>query len=57
VLNLINAFALVAALGNMMFIGNGDTAACRHPTYDFNDAAIPHGVSYWLRLVEIGMPA
>jgi hypothetical protein len=28
VLNLINAFALVAALGNMMFIGNGDTAAC-----------------------------
>ena len=56
-LNLINAFALVAALGNMMFIGNGDTAACRHPTYDFNDAAIPHGVSYWLRLVEIGMPA
>ena len=25
--------------------------------YDFNDAAIPHGVSYWARLVEIGMPA
>jgi hypothetical protein len=27
------------------------------PAFGFNDAAIPHGVSYWVRLVEIGMPA
>ena len=48
---------LEARPGNMIFIGNGDTTACHHPAFDFNDAAIPHGVSYWVRLVEIGMPA
>src|SRR5262245_34357621 len=51
------AFMLEACPGNMIFIGNGDTAACHHPAYDFNDDAIPHGVSYWVRLVESGMPA
>src|SRR5215813_7851529 len=51
------AFMLEARPGNMIFIGNGDTATCHHPAYDFNDAAIPHGVSYWVRLVELGMPA
>jgi hypothetical protein len=38
-------------------IGNVKTAACHHPAYDFIDAAIPHGVSYGVRLVELGMPA
>jgi metal-dependent amidase/aminoacylase/carboxypeptidase family protein len=51
------AFMLEACPGNMIFIGNGDTAACHHPAYDFNDAAIPHGVSNWVRLVELGMQA
>jgi hippurate hydrolase len=51
------SFMLEARPGNMIWIGNGDTAACHHPAYDFNDAAIPHGVSYWARLVEKGMPA
>jgi amidohydrolase len=51
------AFMLEACPGNMIFIGNGNSAACHHPAYDFNDAAIPHGVSYWARLVETGMPA
>ena len=51
------AFMLESRPGNMIFIGNGDTAVCHHPAYDFNDAAIPHGVSYWARLVEAGMPA
>jgi amidohydrolase len=50
------SFMLEARPGNMIWIGNGDTAACHHPAYDFNDAAIPHGVSYWARLVEKGMP-
>lgn len=51
------AFMLEACPGNMIFIGNGDTAACHHPAYDFNDAAIPAGVSYWARLIETAMPA
>ena len=51
------AFMLEARPGNMIFIGNGDTAALHNPAYDFNDEAIPHGVSYWVRLVEMGMPA
>ena len=51
------SFMLESRPGNMIWIGNGDTAACHHPAYDFNDAAIPHGVSYWARLVEKGMPA
>jgi amidohydrolase len=51
------AFMLEARPGSMIFIGNGDTAALHHPAYDFNDEAIPHGVSYWVRLVEMGMPA
>ncbi len=50
------SFMLNARPGNMIWVGNGDTAACHHPAYDFNDAAIPHGVSYWVRLVETGMP-
>jgi hippurate hydrolase len=40
----------------MIWIGNGDTAACHHPAYDFNDQALPHGISYWARLVETAMP-
>ncbi len=38
--------------GAFIFIGNGDTAGLHHPAYDFNDAIIPQGISYWVRLVE-----
>jgi hippurate hydrolase len=51
------AFMLEARPGNMIFIGNGDAATLHHPAYDFNDTAIPYGVSYWARLVETGMLA
>jgi amidohydrolase len=51
------SFMLGACPGNMIFIGNGDSASLHHPAYDFNDAAIPYGVSYWARLVETAMPA
>jgi amidohydrolase len=51
------AFMLEERPGNVIWIGNGDTAACHHPAYDFADSAIPYGVTYWSRLVEIGMPA
>ena len=50
------SFMLEARPGNMIWIGNGNTAACHHPAYDFNDEAIPHGVTYWVRLVETAMP-
>jgi amidohydrolase len=50
------SFMLNERPGNMVMLGNGDTAGCHHPAYDFNDAAIPLGVSYWVRLIEMGMP-
>jgi hippurate hydrolase len=51
------AFMLQARPGAFIFMGNGDTAGLHHPAYDFNDSAIPIGVSYWARLVENAMPA
>jgi amidohydrolase len=51
------SFMLERRPGAFVFMGNGDTAGLHHPAYDFNDAAIPHGVSYWVRLVERAMPA
>jgi len=42
--------------GAYILMGNGDTAGVHHPAYDFNDAAIPFGVSLWARIVEAGMP-
>jgi amidohydrolase len=38
--------------GAYIFIGNGDTAGVHHPAYDFNDSAIPFGVSFFARVVE-----
>jgi amidohydrolase len=46
------ALMLDARPGAMIFIGNGDSAGLHHPAYDFNDMAIPAGISYWARLVE-----
>ncbi|HEU6442895.1 MAG TPA: M20 aminoacylase family protein [Microvirga sp.] len=43
--------------GAYIFLGNGDTAGVHHPAYDFNDAAAPHGVSLWAKIIESGMPA
>jgi hippurate hydrolase len=51
------SFMLEARPGAFIFIGNGDSAGLHHPGYDFNDAIIPAGVSYWSRLVETAMPA
>jgi len=50
------SFMLQARPGAFIFMGNGDTAALHHPAYNFNDAAIPVGTSYWARLVETAMP-
>jgi hippurate hydrolase len=51
------SFMLEARPGAFIFVGNGDTAGLHHPAYDFNDAAISYGSSYWARLVERLMPA
>jgi hippurate hydrolase len=51
------AFFLQKRPGAFVFVGNGDSAALHHPAYDFNDEAIPAGVSYWAKLVETRMPA
>ena len=46
------SYMLEARPGAFIFMGNGDTAGLHHPAYDFNDAAIGYGASYWARLVE-----
>jgi hippurate hydrolase len=51
------AYMLEARPGAFIFVGNGDTAGLHHPAYDFNDAAISYGSSYWARLVERLMPS
>jgi hippurate hydrolase len=38
--------------GNFMFLGNGDSAVLHHPSYDFNDAALPYGAGYFVQVVE-----
>jgi hippurate hydrolase len=43
---------LEARPGAFIFIGNGDSAGLHHPKYDFDDASLPIGASYWARLVE-----
>lgn len=50
------SFMLESRPGAFIFMGNGDSAGLHHPAYDFNDGAIPVGVSYWVRLVESAMP-
>ena len=50
------SFMLEARPGAYILIGNGDTAGLHHPSYDFNDAALPYGMSYWAQLVESALP-
>lgn len=46
------AYMLEARPGAFIFMGNGDSAGLHHPAYNFNDDAIVHGSSYWVKLVE-----
>jgi len=57
------AFMLRTTPGCYVFIGNGDGAhrgtghglgpcMLHNPSYDFNDALLPIGATYWVRLVE-----
>jgi hippurate hydrolase len=51
------AYMLNARPGAYVFLGNGESSDLHTDTYDFNDEAIPHGVSYWVRLAERALPA
>ena len=51
------SYMLNARPGAFIWIGNGDSAGLHHPSYNFNDDAIPFGTSYWVRLVETALAA
>lgn len=51
------AYMLEERPGAYIFLGNGDTAQCHHPAYNFDDEAIPAGSSWFAELVERRMPA
>ncbi len=42
--------------GAYIFVGNGDSAVCHHPAYNFNDDAIPFGSSWYSGMIEARMP-
>jgi len=46
------AFMLESRPGAYILIGNGNSAYCHMPEFDFNEASIPYGVSYWVKLAE-----
>ncbi|PPD15738.1 MAG: amidohydrolase [Methylobacterium sp.] len=46
------SFMLEARPGAYVFIGNGETAGLHHPAYDFNDAALPHGIQFWAEIAR-----
>jgi amidohydrolase len=51
------SYMLEARPGAYIFIGNGNTAECHHPAYNFDDAAIPFGTSLWAKIIEDRLPA
>ncbi|MEX2520839.1 MAG: M20 aminoacylase family protein [Paracoccaceae bacterium] len=50
------AYMLEARPGAMIMIGNGASAQCHHPAYDFADEIMPTGASWWVRLAERALP-
>jgi len=51
------SFMLEARPGAFIWLGNGDSAGLHHPSYDFNDAALPYGMAYFARIVETALAA
>jgi amidohydrolase len=51
------SYMLESRPGAFIFIGNGDTAGLHNAAYDFNDEAIPFGVSYWVSMAEKALAA
>ena len=50
------AFMLEERPGAYILMGNGPSAPVHHPEYNFNDAAIPFGCSWWVEVAEQRMP-
>ncbi|MBB4124207.1 M20 aminoacylase family protein [Martelella radicis] len=46
------SYMLESRPGAFILMGNGDSAELHNAEYDFNDAALPYGISYWVRLAE-----
>ena len=46
------SYMAMARPGAFIFIGNGDTHDVHHTKFNFDDEAIPYGVSYWASLVQ-----
>jgi amidohydrolase len=51
------SFMLESRPGAFIMVGNGDSAVWHDPKYDFNDSALPYGMSYWAELVEQALAA
>ena len=55
------AVMLNARPGNYIWMGadhpDHQSGKLHYPDYDFNDAAIPIGIGYWLALVDRLLPA
>jgi hippurate hydrolase len=51
------AHMLAKRPGAYILIGNGPGPGLHTPGYNFNDAALPYGISYLVRLAETAMPA
>ncbi len=51
------AQALRFAPGAFGFIGNGDSAPLHNAGFDFNDAALEHGLNWFVALVHARLPA
>ncbi|MGH6761366.1 MAG: M20 aminoacylase family protein [Phyllobacterium sp.] len=51
------SYMLEARPGAFIFMGNGDSAALHHAAYDFDDNAIPYGISYWVGIAETALAA
>jgi amidohydrolase len=51
------SFMLNERPGAYIFLGNGDTPMVHHPAYNFDDAAIPFGSSWYAGMVEARLAA
>jgi len=49
------SYMLESRPGAMIFLGNGPSAGLHNPNYDFNDEALPFGISYWVQLAETAL--
>ena len=50
------SYMLLERPGAYIFMGNGDSAACHHPAYNFDDEALPYGASWLAGMVEARAP-